>query len=198
MTSVLSASRQQISQLEKEQARAFVKQSQYGLVGAVTGLSDAQWNYEPGEGQWSIAQIVEHSVFVIERVAGPTRQAFENTPLGPAGQNDTLIDSIVLQHFPNRWAKFKSPEFALPYGRFSSLQNALPAIESAYAGLFAFLENAPDLRGRRLESPPLRAVTNGEHNAMDAYQWILAAAAHTERHIKQILELKSKENFPAC
>jgi hypothetical protein len=32
---------------------------------------------------------------------------------------------------------------------------------------------------------------------MDGYQWVLATAAHTERHTKQILEVKSDPNFPA-
>jgi hypothetical protein len=31
---------------------------------------------------------------------------------------------------------------------------------------------------------------------MDGYQWILAAAARTERHTKQILEVKAEAGFP--
>jgi hypothetical protein len=31
---------------------------------------------------------------------------------------------------------------------------------------------------------------------MDGYQWILAAAAHTERHAKQMLEVKADDDFP--
>ena len=47
------------------------------------------------------------------------------------------------------------------------------------------------------ESPPLKAITKGALNSMDGYQWLLAAAAHTERHTKQILEVKANPNFPA-
>ena len=32
---------------------------------------------------------------------------------------------------------------------------------------------------------------------LDAYEWVLAVAAHTERHTKQILEVKADANFPA-
>jgi hypothetical protein len=32
---------------------------------------------------------------------------------------------------------------------------------------------------------------------LDGYEWILAAAAHSERHTKQILEVKADPNFPA-
>jgi len=31
---------------------------------------------------------------------------------------------------------------------------------------------------------------------MDGYQWVLAAAAHTERHAKQMLEVIAEDTFP--
>jgi hypothetical protein len=40
-------------------------------------------------------------------------------------------------------------------------------------------------------------LTNGAHDRMDGYQWILAATAHAERHTKQILEVRADENFPS-
>jgi hypothetical protein len=58
------------------------------------------------------------------------------------------------------------------------------------------LQSTPDLREHALEAPPLKVVTNGAYLWMDGYQWILAAAAHTERHTKQILEVKANPEFP--
>jgi hypothetical protein len=55
----------------------------------------------------------------------------------------------------------------------------------------------PDLSQHMRQSPPLKAVSNGEFESMDGYQWALAAGAHTERHAKQILEIKADPNFPA-
>ena len=66
-----------------------------------------------------------------------------------------------------------------------------------YERLTEYLESTPDLRQHVRESPPLKAVSNGAFEYMDGYQWVLAAAAHTERHTKQILEVKSDSNFPA-
>ena len=31
---------------------------------------------------------------------------------------------------------------------------------------------------------------------LDAYEWLLFVAAHSERHTKQILEVKADPNFP--
>ena len=72
----------------------------------------------------------------------------------------------------------------------------LVGIPLLLAGLAASLES-PDLRQHAVEALPLKAISKGEYDKMDGYQWILAAAAHTERHTKQILEVRADANFPA-
>jgi len=52
----------------------------------------------------------------------------------------------------------------------------------------AFLESTPDLRGHVADSPL--------GQPMDAYEWVLFMAAHSQRHTKQILEVKADPNFP--
>ena len=59
-----------------------------------------------------------------------------------------------------------------------------------------YLQSTPDMRSHALESRPLRAVSDGQYTLMDGYQWVLAAAAHMERHTKQILEVKAELAFP--
>ncbi|MGD0363165.1 MAG: hypothetical protein ABSC93_19975, partial [Bryobacteraceae bacterium] len=46
-----------------------------------------------------------------------------------------------------------------------------------YESLAEYLESTPDLRQHALPSRPLKAVSNGEFDSMDGYQWILGAAA---------------------
>jgi hypothetical protein len=48
--------------------------------------------------------------------------------------------------------------------------------------------DAPLLRGRVWPHPLF--------GLWDGYQWLLATAAHTERHIQQIREAKADHNFP--
>jgi len=47
-----------------------------------------------------------------------------------------------------------------------------------------------DLRGHSIEHPLL--------NQLDAYQWILLIAAHSERHTAQIEEVKASPGFPGA
>jgi hypothetical protein len=65
-----------------------------------------------------------------------------------------------------------------------------------FAQLSASLD-VPGLREHVIDAPALKAVSKGEYDKMDGYQWILAAAAHTERHTKQILEVRADAGFPA-
>jgi hypothetical protein len=58
------------------------------------------------------------------------------------------------------------------------------------------LESTPGLRQHVVESRPLKAISQGAYTLMDGYEWALAAGAHTERHTRQILEVRADANFP--
>jgi len=51
-----------------------------------------------------------------------------------------------------------------------------------------FLQKTEDLRAHAADSPLGKKL--------DAYQWILFISAHSERHTKQLNEVKADPNFP--
>lgn len=184
-----------LTPFEMEQARTHLDQTQKILTGALRGASEAQWTYKPEPEAWSIAQIVDHMAFVQERVLMVIR---EQIPMGmetPAGHKTETIDAIVINHFPNRLAKYPAPP-ALGAPKESPLAEQLGRTAENTKKFTECLGSAPDLRGWLLDSPPLRAVSKGEHQWIDGCQLILAACGHTERHVKQILEVKADPNFP--
>jgi DinB superfamily len=186
------AAQQILTSSEIEQASLHLQQTQNGVIGAIKRLSEAQWAFKPAPDRWSIAEIVEHVIFVQERVLGPLRDQLLCAPAGPA---DRRVDGIVINQFPNRLTKFQAPEFALPKGGLK-LYEGLDRMATNTRRLAEYLET-PDLRQHVLESLPLKVVSKNEHQVMDGYQWILAVSAHTERHTKQILEVRADPNFPA-
>jgi DinB superfamily len=182
--------------LDLDKARLYLQQTRDAALGAVKGLSEAQWHFKPEADRWSIAEILEHVVFVQERVLGERREALANAPPPPADYDYQEVDSIVIHHFPDRLTKFQAPEFARPAGRWTTSEMPARLIHNC-ACLIEYLELTPDLRQHAVESMPIKAVSQGKYELMDGYQWVLAAAAHTERHTKQILELKADANFPS-
>lgn len=179
-----------------EQGRLYLQQSRNYVAGAIIGLSDAQWRFKPAPDRWSIAEIVEHMVAVEELVLGPVREQLAAAPASAVERDYRQVDAIVMNQFPNRLNKFQAPEPIQPTGQFAPA-GASGRLVKNHGRFIEYLESTPDLRRHMCESPPLKAITKGAFESMDGYQWVLAAAAHNQRHTKQILEVKADPNFPA-
>jgi hypothetical protein len=183
-----------LTSADLSQGRFFLEQTRDGLTGSAKMVTSAQWTFKPGAERWSIAEIVEHVIAVQERVIGMIRQQLASAPMPPPEQDCAVVDSIVIHQFPNRLSKFPSP---MPSTAQLSKVEALRRYADNCAALTEMLAATPGLREHALDSPPLKAVSKGEYSVMDGYQWILAAAAHAERHTKQILEVIADDAFPA-
>lgn len=190
------ASDQKLSSSELEQGRQYLQQTRNGVVGATKGLSEAQWKFKPAPDRWSIAEIVEHIVITQEFILGPIREQLAKAPVDTADRDYKQVDGIVINQIPDRLTKFQAPEMLRPTGRWTPAE-AMDRLLKNYTRLEEYLESTPDLRQHIVEAPPLKAVSKGKYESMDGYQWVLGAAAHTERHTKQILEVKADANFPA-
>jgi hypothetical protein len=183
-----------LSQIELDRARLYLEQTKILIVGAIRNLSELQWNFKPGPDRWSIAEIVEHIIVVQERVLGPAREQLENTPITPVHPEYKRVDDMIIYQIPSRLMKFPSP-FQPAAG--VSRSDAIERLLANYADLNERLETTPDLRNHSIESAPIKAISGGMYSSMDGYQSILAAAAHTERHTKQVVEVMAHPVFPA-
>jgi hypothetical protein len=187
---------QKLTPAELQQGKLFINQSRDGVIGATRGLGDKQFNFKPAPDRWSIAENLEHMVMVQEIILGRVCEQLADAPPPPADRDSQLIDTIIVSQLPVRLVKFPGPPFLQPSGQWTP-SVSLDRLASNCARLDEYLESTPGLREHLLESPPLKAITNGAHTMMDGYQWVLASAAHNERHTKQILEVKADPNFPA-
>ena len=66
--------------------------------------------------------------------------------------------------------------------------DSLKHFTESRAKTLAFLKETKGLRDHAIDSPLGKKL--------DAYQWVLFIAAHSERHTKQINEVKADPNFP--
>jgi hypothetical protein len=192
---IASSPEQRLTEQELEQARLFLQQTRNAVIGATKGLSEAQWTFKPAPDQWSIAENLDHIVTVQERVLGPILTKLASEPASLANRDYKAVDAIVIHQFPTRLAKFQAPEFIRPADEIKPV-DLLDRLKTNYIRLMDYLESTPGLRQHAGEAAPLKAVSNGAYEVMDGYQWVLAAAAHTERHTKQMLEVMALENFP--
>ena len=180
---------------ETLRARAYLEQTRDRLLDATGALSPAQWGFKPAPDRWSILEIVEHLAITQELVLGPVRQSLVAAPHPGTGDRDE-IDTLLVERFPDRTEKFTGPPVLFPTGKVTPEQ----AVER-FAGncglLIEYLESTPDLRSHAVPAAPLKALTRGKYELMDGYQWILTSAAHVDRHIRQIAEVKADAGYPA-
>jgi hypothetical protein len=184
-----------LTSAELEQCRRYVEQTGNGVIAATNGLSDAQWNFKPAPDRWSVAEILEHMVFIQELVLGPIGQQLAQAPVSE-NRDYRQVDTLVVNQFPDRSILIKGPEITQPTGRWTPAV-ALELLAANGEKLCTYVESTPDLRLRVIESRPLIAISKGEFHYMDGYQWVLGVAAHNERHTKQIREVQADPHYPA-
>jgi DinB superfamily len=190
MYSTAAAATQDVSQAEKDRALQYLESTKRGVVDATNGLSDAQWNFKPAPDRWSIAEVMEHLAAAEDILRTMTQEKVMTTPeIAPRDPAELKkIDEGVLAQLPDRSHKIQAPEPLRPTNRFGSPADAEKHFLESRATTEAYLKTTPDLRGHAVDSP--MGVK------LDGYEWILLIAGHSERHTKQMLEVKADPNFP--
>ena len=99
------------------------------------------------------------------------------------------IDDFVVQAISDRTKKAQAPEPLIPKGTYATKAALIDAFKAARAKTLAIAGGTSDLRAFGMAGFPIGEV--------DAYQGILFLSAHTERHTKQIEEVKATAGYPA-
>ena len=159
------------------------------MLDATKGLSEAQWNFKPAPDRWSVAEVMEHIAAAEDMLRGYAQEQVMKSPAVPARDAAEVkkADEMVLAMIPDRSHKQQTPDPLKPTNRFGSPAEAQKHFVESRASTEKFLQTTPDLRAHVADSPV---------GKLDGYEWILFIGAHSERHTKQILEVKADRNFP--
>ena len=179
---------QSLSQADRDKALSYLESTRQGVIDATKGLSPAQWNFKAGPDRWSIAQVTEHIAAAEDYLRGMVTEKVMSAPPRPAGEDVAAIDDMVIKMIPDRTTKRQAPEPLVPSNRFGSAEGSLKHFLEARTTTEDFLKKTPDLRDHAVDSPLGKKL--------DGYEWVLFISAHSERHTKQILEVKADPNFP--
>ena len=178
---------QEVTQADKDRAIQYLEKTKQGVIDATRGLSDAQWNFKAGPDRWSIAQCMEHIAAAEDYIRGIVVEKVMAAPAVP-GRDLKKTDDAVVAMIPDRSQKAQAPEPLVPTNRFGSPDASLKHFLESRETTEDFLKTTPGLRDHAVDSPM--------GTKLDGYQFILLIAAHSERHTKQILEVKADPNYP--
>lgn len=176
-----------LTQHERDAAANRLSTSYQFLLDTVAGLTPEQWNFKPAPDQWSIAECVEH--LAISETAGLARyQRMLAAPAAP-GKNSALTDEQIAGKVVDRTQKFNAPEMIAPSHRWSDPLEAIQQLKESRNQSIAQIRAAGD---------DLRSYfsTHPAFGDLDALQWMVLRAGHTERHTAQIKAIQASPDFP--
>jgi hypothetical protein len=157
--------------LYQEQLRQDLSAASDGFLRSFEGTPADRWLFSPAAGVWSVGETAEH-----------TAAAFR-------GIQRLLTTRLLEQPMPSGASSPTSDEFIVrAMGRWTTQADLVAAFTESRDQLFDWLAQITvDLR--RYSS---RHLILGE---LDGVQWLIFAAAHTERHTRQILEFRKEVGF---
>ena len=179
---------QNITPEERTQAIKYLEQTRAGVIAATKGLSPAQLNFKAATNKWSVAEVTEHIAAAEDFLLDLIKDKVMTAPGRTNAEDLKALDEMVMKMIPDRSHKVSAPEPLQPNNRFGSTKESLKHFRASRAKTIAFLKTTEDLRGHAMNSPLGKQL--------DGYEWVLFVAAHSERHTKQIEEVKADPSFP--
>ncbi|MFY9552018.1 MAG: DinB family protein [Thermoanaerobaculia bacterium] len=183
-----AATAQSLTPADRQTAIDYLEKTKKGVITATSGLSEAQWTFKSAPDRWSVAEVVEHIAAAEDFVRGNVEEQVLKAPARTQPADVAAIDVFVMQAVADRTKKVDAPGPLRPTNRFGSPEAALTHFTESREKTEKLLKTRPDLREHATDSPLGKQL--------DAYEWILFAGAHSERHTKQIEEVKADPNFP--
>jgi hypothetical protein len=180
----------EVSDADRKALVAHLEETQKKFLASIEGLSEAQWKWKSAPDRWSVAEVAEHITVSESALFGLTTQAMK-APATPELLAKTKgKDSLILKAIPDRTRRAQAPEMLQPKGKWPTEAATAAAFKEARAQTMTLAKDASkDLRAFAMVNPALQEL--------DTYQWLLFLSAHTERHTRQIEEVKATAGFPA-
>lgn len=179
-----------LSKNERKFALTLMKETYKEVVKATKGLSEAQLNFKAAPDKWSVKECLYHIAAIEKMLWG----MFENVTKAAANPEKRsqikLTDEQVVNMVEDRTKKAQAPEQALPKNTgYKSTDDVLADFKKTRTEHIRYMKTTTaDLRNHVVQFPV---------GWIDAYQVYLYLAAHSNRHLQQIQEIKASPAFPA-
>ncbi len=179
-----------LNKKERKFAAKYLESSMKQLFKGIEDLTSEQWNYVPADGGWSIAGACEHlliaeqstHMLITKKIL--TNAALKEAPVNPI--TDEQVIEFIRDRSPDRRVKTASP--FEPRGNLKSPADFIEQFKAARSQHIDFAKTSTaHMKDFFYDSPA---------GKISAYQWLLVAAAHAERHFAQMQEVMQDANYP--
>ena len=187
----LTASAQELTKAERDRAIKYLKDTEKILKKETKGLNEAQWTFKASAESWSVKDCLEHLALTEDLIHQMLNERLMKSPAAPEKFTPAVAkekDDWVLKAIPDRSSKFQAPEPIRPSGKWATTDEMWKHFAAARKVTIQQAKSEDGLRVHFMDHPLKKEL--------DGYSWLLLIAAHTERHTKQIQEVKANANFP--
>ena len=149
------------------------------LLAEVTGIPDELLNKIPAEGEWSIAQILEHLYLMESAVAKTVSTQLQ------AGEATDIPDKPI-ELTVDRSTKVVAPSFVTPGNGFTPFEDLKKELAVSHSALMKVAREASESELRA------HSYTHPVFGEVNLKQWIPFVGYHEMRHTDQIRDVKRK------
>jgi hypothetical protein len=175
---------------ERMKVIGYLEESRKEFLAAIDGVTEEQWKWKPAPERWSVGETAEHIVLAEALLFGNVQKAIASPP-NPAWEEKTKGKTEFIEKvMAPRLGKATAPEPIVPSGKMTQRQVRE-----------TFLKQREEIEKFARETEVALKEYTVEHpfavfNTLNAYQWLIYAPLHTERHDKQIAEVKATQGYP--
>jgi hypothetical protein len=178
-----------ISSKERKMAVGLLKETKSDVMSAIKGLSDKQLEWKAAPDKWSVRECTYH-IAISEKNIWQMLEDAMKAPANPEKRSEIKwSDEDVIKMVEDRSHKVKTTEPFEPKNTpFTSINDATSFFKDMRAEHVKYIRNTTeDLRSHVVQTPL---------GWVDCYQICLFMAAHSNRHLQQINEVKADPQFP--
>jgi DinB superfamily len=175
---------------ERSKVMNYLEESRKEFLAAIDGVTEEQWKWKPAPERWSVGETAEHIVLAEALLFGTVKTAI-GAPPNPAWEEKTKGKTEFIERvMAPRLGKATAPESIVPSGKMTQAQVRE-----------TFLKQRVEIEKFAKETQIALKEYTAEHpfpvfGTLSAYQWLIYAPLHTERHDKQIAEVKATAGYP--
>lgn len=186
---VNASSAQTLSQGERDRAMSYLHATRKQFLDIVQTVSDKQFRFKPGPDRWSLAEVAEHITLAENMIFGAAQKALETPRVNVAPEEYKKKDELIIKMVPDRSRRAQAPEQIRPSGKFATRPVLVEEFKSRRDRTIEFVKTTKaEVRNHTSPHPLLGPI--------DAYEWVLFIAAHSDRHIQQMREVMGDAKFP--
>lgn len=180
------------SSLTKQERKFTVnlmKDTKTEVLNSAKELSEAQLNFKSSPDSWSVLECIDH-IALSENNLWQLIEVTMKAPANPEKRSEIKVaDDQFVKMIEDRSNKVKTSEaFEPKNAKWKNINEALADFKNKRAAHIKYLKSSTeDLRNHVVQMP---------FGWIDCYQLSLMIAAHSNRHIQQIAEVKNDPNFP--